>query len=889
MGEADVASISVVDSLARVNSGAAVLVGDADTTSPVSNAFNNLILRVEKQSEEQLRLLEPEKVYDEALAVFEEKKLIERFVTGDDGELEKYDIKHHRVALDNQHIVCDIGKLRGDDGSIFYDAVKRDPRIQKFVKDPKTLCARDDTMTTVMARLFGDQRVLAKSDWYMKWKDTEIKLRDDADKLWLDAARKPLVYVPENDASLNVLEAKTANYHMGLWELPNKQSPELYPTKDANSSLKFHSVSLLHTIFNHQYGDAPIYTYGDHRNIKVRFGPKLPRRKSEKISYEFFQSWGLGTLKTSDNTPISRTVEFFYHGFSELTELQSPGLLRPIIDFKIQKSDTALLFPYRKIVGKTGVVMIERNSFTLGRRYKDMIVFQVGKTQFAVLEEQKRGMKCVALFDTNKDLLKKDYMSAWNKGSVSTVRQGGFPFVKVEENALDVGGYAALLSDPDSYMKASIRFSAEAYVKLASFSAQDQKQLLSLYDAHNNDVRFWKALRIHKDNGVGAKALLTLTRESGDMQAFLAFASSPEAKPLLVEAAQLYDDLHTFESAGGDIHSSGGEVFIEGMERMRGFAEAAHSRIEGRTQAYSLHDVNVAATVFVQEWQKIAYRMYPGLYGPDRLTQVALGKVVAAEGDQAATRFVRDCIAQGRWGEVGAAGGGVMKVLNEVDAFYRNNDKLYSTLATTTGDTPQEKGNYRMYRKERPLSESVRGAVLDVGAGEKVRMEEMLKEENPGRIVIGADYIRPGVYDAKANITAQANAALLPLEAGSIAEANLFWSVYNEFVDPVLRQQALSELQRVVVKGGRVYLGLPHLEGGEGSWMNHVEATHAANPTKEVGTMEATIAERTKSFYISPFDAIVKNFEAAGFRMIWHVEWRTDGGKPRIDVAFEKI
>ena len=53
----------------------------------------------------------------------------------------------------------------------------------------------------------------------MKWKDTEIKLRDDADKLWLDAARKPLVYVPENDASLNVLEAKTANYHMGLWEL----------------------------------------------------------------------------------------------------------------------------------------------------------------------------------------------------------------------------------------------------------------------------------------------------------------------------------------------------------------------------------------------------------------------------------------------------------------------------------------------------------------------------------------------------------------------------------------------------------------------------------------------------------------------------------------------
>jgi ubiquinone/menaquinone biosynthesis C-methylase UbiE len=165
-------------------------------------------------------------------------------------------------------------------------------------------------------------------------------------------------------------------------------------------------------------------------------------------------------------------------------------------------------------------------------------------------------------------------------------------------------------------------------------------------------------------------------------------------------------------------------------------------------------------------------------------------------------------------------------------------------------------------------------------------MARLMRDTLPGVKIVGIDIVKPIVKGDTSLAFAQADVTRIPLADNSVDNATMFWSEFNDLTAPQQREQFIQDLRRVMNVDGEIYIGTPHLEGGEGSWMTAAQEYHRAHPDAPFGRIQTTITDRTKIFDILPQEAIRAHFESAGFSLTDEITWRTLAGKPRKDYVF---
>lgn len=257
------------------------------------------------------------------------------------------------------------------------------------------------------------------------------------------------------------------------------------------------------------------------------------------------------------------------------------------------------------------------------------------------------------------------------------------------------------------------------------------------------------------------------------------------------------------------------------------------------------------------------------------------------------------------------------------DEFYKEYQEMNDKASETTGDTVREKARLFDFVKKAIANG---GTILDGGCGDGTRMTEplskFLKREDIQAEVIGIDSLqsdhssKTGTEYLKGEITDM---------RGQVADQSVDvvvnnWSVVNDLTEREDQNKALSEYARVLKSGGYLYLDVPWLEGGEGSYEEEAKEYREEHPNSPYGTVEIQFSEgedlQSKNFYIYPrlelFDFLRENgFEVVNgspsLRLIniqnneeLHSSkdfrndplissaWRTRSGKPRITIIAQK-
>jgi ubiquinone/menaquinone biosynthesis C-methylase UbiE len=429
-------------------------------------------------------------------------------------------------------------------------------------------------------------------------------------------------------------------------------------------------------------------------------------------------------------------------------------------------------------------------------------------------------------------------------------------------------------------------------MNLIKMPLKDQISAMKLYEKYGMDQNgeqydsFWKFVKEHQFDGF--RLLSIATRSGGDPETVIRISQNLEVKPLLDEALKTMQIIGEYEQTRrGELSEEkqiqGDEFTRLAIDHTYSLIETAQKVVSGKSKLFSLSDV-ISAQHSMNEQIYYNYHSVYGLHDLNRFDRELLDKLHASKKDPAAHRLALVMFQDQVTRDIERAGtGSAVEAARDAFQFYHLNEELYESLNMTTGDTEAEQDNYRQYRESVGVSQAQ--VILDLGTGEPGRMARFMKNELPEAKIIGFDLVKPQLQNEEHLGFVQTDITRLPLANNSIDHATAFWSVYND-LNVEQRKQMLSELRRVMKLGGQVYIGTPHLEGGEGSWENLCREYHAAHPDQKYGTMRTTIEGRAKTFYIIESDTILGDFEAAGFRLIQSKEWKTQGGKPRKDYVF---
>ncbi len=239
----------------------------------------------------------------------------------------------------------------------------------------------------------------------------------------------------------------------------------------------------------------------------------------------------------------------------------------------------------------------------------------------------------------------------------------------------------------------------------------------------------------------------------------------------------------------------------------------------------------------------------------------------------------------------------IKQVQLETDEFYLDNEILYETSDSTTGDTKQQLDQFLDYVIERKKeNKPIDGTIIDLGCGNVKRMTlpmiEIIKEHFSKNIhVVGIDRVLMNQENHISNNFSFLHSDItninLPNCSAKLITAH--WSVLN---DLLLEEQQIStfkEISRLLEIEGEFYTDVPHLEGQHG-FENKAIEFHKNHPDKPYGTIEHTFPKnKTKEFYIYPEKKLDNLFFIHGFKIIKNNFWKTKKGLPRRTIIAKLI
>jgi ubiquinone/menaquinone biosynthesis C-methylase UbiE len=214
------------------------------------------------------------------------------------------------------------------------------------------------------------------------------------------------------------------------------------------------------------------------------------------------------------------------------------------------------------------------------------------------------------------------------------------------------------------------------------------------------------------------------------------------------------------------------------------------------------------------------------------------------------------------------------KSAEETKRFYREFTEMNERAAETTGDTERELTRLFTFADKM----DIKGQVLDAGSGTGERITEPfsrhMQERHPKTRVVGIDLQALRRKEGQGAEYVVGNIAALPFGDRFFDSIISTWSVINDVTEREEQLAVLAEFSRTLKDGGVLYLDIPFLEGGPGSWKKAAEEYQRRRdkPYAPFGTIMAEFPQASdsiqKHFYIYPFLELMTALQGAGF----HVE-----------------
>ena len=792
--------------------------------------------------------------------------------------------EHRNQALSSLEQAGFLTRPEGETGPIVCDLQRFRTKGLQFKQLEKTMGPitnpkyGDSGVISVMTRVFRDLSVFSRDDYSRLQKGEKID-------------PKPLFYIPKNaNEALAESKAKTADYHLGLWELKTKL-PKQYPTQEGGKAVSTHEAVIMQLVFNTHFGKAFRQDYG-RKQLVVSY-PDGTRRP---ISANFFREWKYGgnPIPADKSKPSHNPKEFLT---DHCPTIVKKGLIRPENDFRLLSGigTTGERFTQPRKPNKKGLVTVQGT----GMRYNltsqfgngEYLVYKLSDAFAGIVHTEKDGPRTpVSIFGLEPTNALKVTRRPENAAKVTDVRKGAFPVYEKDAFITNNPDTATVFNQFDQYHDFCVRASSEAKVNLTMLPLRDQSYALQMYDQYRDDPRFWKLLKDEQYSGL--KTLIIGARSGKGPEAALSLHGHPLSRGLYDEAAKIYDSISEYEKLVRDtlpprIQEQADEFTTIALKHTQSLLDAGVSAIDQTKSRFTLTDATLGLRLSRDRIYRIFHTSY-GLHEQDEAAQLILSQLSNSQNHPGDKALAMELFEQSLLTDIRASGSmAAQEAVKEAFHFYHQNEELYESVSQTTGDTAREQQNFSDYvTKRERMGKPLGKTLLDLGTGEQGRMASFIHKTSPDTHVVGIDLVQPHVTPEAGLTMARADITHIPLADSMVDDATAFWSVYND-LSQEQRLQLTAELRRVMRVGGHVYIGTPHLEGGEGSWMTFSQEYHKTHRDKPVGTIEATIAGRKKTFFILPEAEIRAEFERDGFTLIDSVEWRTQTGKPRKDYIFE--
>jgi ubiquinone/menaquinone biosynthesis C-methylase UbiE len=772
-----------------------------------------------------------------------------------------------RPEGENGPIICDLDRFRTR-GLNFRELEKK---MGPLATSPRY---GDDSVVSIMSRTFNGLSVYSKEDYARLQSGEHVEA-------------KPLFYIPKNAReALAESKARKADYYLGFWEVKTKL-PQIYPTLEESNPVSPHETAVMQLVFNKRYGNGFRQDYGDHRLLVTYLNGK--RRP---ISADFFRERGYhGNPVPENKVKLSNNPKEFIA--DNCPNVVKKGLISPDTDFRLISGigSTSERFSQPRKPNKRGYVTVQGTGmrYNLGSEYGngEYFVYKLSDKYAGVVHREKNGERIpVSVFGLEPSDTSKVTYRPEHAGKLTDVRKGAFPIVGTTEFTQENPNSATIFNQFNAYHEFCSRISSEAKLNLINLPLQDQSYALQAFERFKEDPRFWQLLKSQQFNGI--KPLILSVRSNGDPETVLRLSAVPESSGLFKEASKIYDIITEYEESvrptlPEDSRKKADAFAQMALEHTQSLITTGSLAADKKTE-FTLTDTALGLRLSRDRIYRTFHQSY-GLHEKDAMAEGVVSHLAATQKDPKARALAMELFEQSLL--AGTDRIPTKEAVKQAYDFYHQNKELYESVSQTTGDTAREQQNFTEYVARRESSGKPLGkTLLDLGTGEQGRMATYIHEQHPDTHIVGVDLVQPQVAPDTGLTYVQADVTHIPLDDSSVDEATAFWSVFND-LNSKQRDHLTDELRRVMRVGGQVYIGTPHLEGGEGSWKIFAEEYHKTHRDKPLGTIEATIAGRKKTFFILPEAEIVAEFERDGFTLVDSVEWRTQAGKPRKDYVFE--
>lgn len=789
--------------------------------------------------------------------------------------------EHGFLRKENEIIICNLEKIR-DKLNFDFLSDKIWPGSQR-----KTPEARKVIPTLYYA--FRDLPVYSEEDYQRLKKGESVET-------------KPLFYLPEDEeAALSPERIKQSQFYLGLWELKGTL-PSYYPTqKDGwDSKLSIYEAVVACLVFHPQFGNGQ-------RNLEGKLMVNFPEIRDKRrfrpvgrypLTGEFFESMGyLGSPQKYATRSLLRghPAEFLLKFCPNLVERR---LIKPLEDLRI-KQTAERIGSGAKSPTRRGLVMIDGIRYTLGSEYegkRGYLVYQLSPNLAAIVKHQGENYQLERVFKLSKELpLETRTYKGGGGQRFPYLRKGQIEFFAPAE-AEKLAPYSAnIVANFEQFLTFSQEVQKTAAINLARLSLKEQGYATAIYLENKNNPQFWKFLKRYQLDGLRSLMLTEVSSSSlVSTGSILEIGEKPEiAKGLFKEVAKILSLVSAYENiikekldeTAQKKADKAAEVILQQSYRL---LFSALPLIRGEERSFSLVDIAFALRLFREQVELMYLKQYD--FGIDDPQYQQLLEVFSQERTAEEERTMALALLRHFWQEQARREKRSLdSVYQETDRFYDKYEEMNRQVDGTTGDTEKQLELLREFLKQQETS----GITLDVGCGNCERITIPMAEMVKGSIIALDRQDLKEEQRAKLPpkikfIQADLGHILLPDETVDLITAN--WSVINDLLTRPQQESAFRELARVLKKGGKFYLDVPHLEGGEGSWENEAKEYKKNHPGSLYGTIRVTFPGGfTKEFYIYPEKELKALLEGAGFGNIKSLYWQTRSGKPRISLTAELV
>lgn len=726
--------------------------------------------------------------------------------------------------------------------------------------------------------IFRDQKVYSRED-YQKLVENNQEVQP----------KYPL-YFPRNANAALSPNALKDDFYLGPWEMQNPRLTDKYPLRSAvKGSVSTWEAIATCLIYHPRYGA------GERDETSGKLMVQYPGEETKRpISQSFFTD-GHHYFGTPGRQRINIQGSPGLWVAKRCQRMTKRGLLYPE-DFKIQASyqAEAQLGINPRPLNKKGLVMVDRvrYGFSVREFPADTIhmAHKLSDTLGGVVRQESDGsltlMRVFQLIDITESPV--TYRGNGNRG-YGYARSGSYSSWNRDEWEKQFGSTVVFDNFQESLAFTAL-VSKEASIHIGAMSIRDQEVFQDVFSLMGKD-QMLPFIKKYGLEGVRAYVLLERGHESG-----ATLLEMDKNKKLLTPLLNELASIHLATSYPLDLERSHVPEHLRDQmsdvqqvifEHTSKLFLAASPFFRGEQPGYVIGDVQKA----LQDFRIRVEAMHEEYFGQarDRNGQYRslLASLDQVENNPEQRTLVLSRIVQTWMEDMGEEIQHVDKILDQIhatDSFYQNNIDLYETADTTTGDTPEERKRLADFLQKYGIT----GRVLDAGCGDPAdRLTGFIADELQGKgEVVGVDRQEPHISQKRDNLHLMAGDITdLPYSNGFFDACTANWSVLNEWKSRSVQQRGFSEMARVLKPGGHFFFDVPHLEGGEGSWMDQAKLHHEQYPDDHFGMITAEFpGGRVGSFFIYPEAELKAQLEANGFSIQDIQYWRTQAGKPRMAI-----